>query len=62
MSRTNQTIVYNNDIYNHKVGPRYNADQYNTKSDITRSDIGLQFVESMTVHFPRNGMKSATDR
>ena len=29
---------------NHTVGSRYNADQYNTKWDITQSDFGPQFV------------------
>jgi len=42
--------------------PRYNVDQYNTKSYITRLDFRLQLVGSIKVHFSRNGMKSATDR
>ena len=33
------------------VRPSYNAVCYNTKSDITRSDLGLRIVESTTGHF-----------
>jgi len=33
------------------VGPLYTVVLYNTKSDITRSDLGLRFVDSTTDHF-----------
>ena len=43
------------------VGPLYTVVIYNTKSDITRSDLGLRFVDSTTDHFTRNGTKFVTD-
>ena len=48
--------------YINTVGPHYNVDQYNTKLDITWSDLIPQYVGYMTVHFLWNGMKPATDQ
>jgi len=44
----NGSIVSGN---SNTVGPLYTADHYNTKSDITWSDLGNRFVESTAGHF-----------